>query len=559
MLRDFFLLLEGSWPAFWASLWTCFGLWLASSLWPCARDSRWSAWNRPALYLGLLLVAMLAFRWPAIGAPGEFNPDESQLLAGALTLSAQGGLWRLDMGTCGPWSIVFLAVPGWCGAPIDFVNGRCLALLMAWGTVVFAWLGLRHLFSDRLARLLVLPMGCNAIFAKYDEFLQYSSEHAPLLALAAAFWLLTSAFDAAGQVLARWRLAAGGFVLGLLPFTKLQAVPLGLVLGVAALMGCLRQPVRARRWRDTGALLGGLGFAVGIVFAGLAAGGLLAHFYHSYLEMNFLYTGARFYPWQDFGFWLWFMTGIAWGFGVFLWPSWILTALALPFWATVAAPLRRHLVTGALLFLGGYFVVAAPGRTSQHYLQFLVLPTAIFLGTLYGGLLSRPGASRLTRGAWLAVFLVLGVGVQVQYFHADHGRPHFGELRTAPDFAHSAVARSLQPYVRPGDTLSVWGWACRYYVELQLPQATREGHTERQITPGPLREYYRTRYLADLREGLPPFFLDSVGPDGFAFKARENEGHETFPELGEFIAAHYRLVADLESTRIYVRLDRLAP
>lgn len=561
MLRDLFLRLDGSWPLFWTSLWVTFGLWLFSSLWPYDRTSRWRAWNHPALCFFLLLLAFVAFRWTVFGAPEEFNPDESQLLAGALTLAEKGGLWQLDMGTCGPWSIVFLTAPHWLGWPVDYAGGRCVALLMSWGSVVFVWLAFRHLFSDRLARLLVLPMACTLVFTKYGELLQYSSEHAPLFYFAAAYWLLVTAFDASGRVAHRWRLGSGGFLLGVLPFTKLQIVPLGLLLGVCTLLWTWRQPgtPSGRRWRDAAWLCGGVLLSAGIVLGALAAGGLLGHFYYAYLEMNVIYTGNRFYPWQDFGYWLWFMSGIAAGFAIYLWPSWIMTGIALPFWGSLAETLRRHLVLGGLFFLGGYFVVAAPGRTSQHYLQFIVLPTTVFLGVLYGGLLTHPRWPRWARAGWLVPLLVLGVGLQVQYFYADHSRPHFGELRDAATRVPGPVVQVLRTHARPGDTLSIWGWACRYYVQAQLPQATREAHTERQITPGPLREYYRTRYLADLRESFPPFFLDAVGPDGFAFKARENEGHETFPALGEFIATHYRLVADLESTRIYVRLDRLAP
>lgn len=558
-LHQLFLRVEDSWPLFWGSLWITFGLWLASSLWPYDAVSPWRRWNRPWLYTALLLLTLVAFRWPAIGSIAEFNPDESQLLAGGLTLVERGGLWKLDMGTCGPGAFLPLAVPGWLGWPVDYATGRGVALLMAWGTLVFAWLGLRHLLSDHLARVLVLPMGCMIVCAKYDEFVQYSSEHAPLLYLAAAFWLLITAFDAQGSVLSRARLLGGGFLLGLLPFTKLQSVPLGAILGGCVLVWIMRQPGLAwrQRARDAGWLLGGVLLAAGLVLAGYAAQGLLGHFYHSYIAMNVIYTGERAYPWSEFGYWLWFMSGVAWGFGIYLWPSWVLVALALPFWPQVAQPLRRALVLGGLLFLGGYFVVGAPGRTSQHYLQFIVLPSTLFLAVFYGGLLSHPGWSRWRRALWYGPVLYLGVWLQIDHYYSDHWRPHYGELHDARANALGPVARYLQPHIRPGDTLSVWGWASFHYVQTQLPQATREAHTERQLASSKLRDYYRDRYFTDLQSSRPAFFLDAVGPEGFGFKYRELDGHETLPALRDFIATHYRLAADLESTRIYIRRDRL--
>ena len=559
-LYNFFLRLEDSWPVFWGSLWISFGLWVLSSLWPYDAASRWRRWNHPGLYVTLLLVALVAFRWPAIGSPGEFNPDESQLLAGGITLINRGWLWKIDMGTCGPWSFLPLALPSVLGWPVDYASGRCVALLMSWGSIVFVWLALRRLLSDHLARVLVMPMCAMIVCAKYDEFVQYSSEHAPLLYFAAAFWLLITAFDQQGLVLSRARLMGGGFLLGLLPFTKLQAAPLGVILGGSVLVWIICQPgvPLRQRGRDTGWLAGGVLLATGLVLGGLAQQGLLVDFYRSYIQMNVIYTGARAYPWSEFGYWLWFMTGVAWGFAIYLWPSWVMTALALPFWTQVTGPLRRQLVLGGLLFLGGYFVVGAPGRTSQHYLQFIVMPSTIFLAVLYGGLLTHPRWPGWVRAFWYAPVLLLGVWLQIDHYYADHWRPHFGELREARAKAQGPVARFLQPYIRPGDTLSVWGWASAFHVQTQLPQATREAHTERQLAPSALREYYRLRYFADLQESRPAFFLDAVGPEGFGFKLRENDGHETFPSLRDYIATHYRLVGDLESTRIYIRLDRLA-
>ena len=176
---------------------------------------------------------------------------------------------------------------------------------------------------------------------------------------------------------------------------------------------------------------------------------------------------------------------------------------------------------------------------------------------LYGGLLTHPRWPGWVRALWYAPVLLLGVWPQIDHYYADHWRPHFGELREARAKARGPEARFLQPYIRPGDTLSVWGWASAFHVQTQLPQATREAHTERQLAPSALREYYRLRYFADLQESRPAFFLDAVGPEGFGFKLCENDGHETFPSLRDYIATHYRLVGDLESTRIYIRLDRL--
>ena len=46
---------------------------------------------------------LLAWRWPFLLQASEYNPDESQLLAGALTLTRDPVFWRsVDGTTSGP-------------------------------------------------------------------------------------------------------------------------------------------------------------------------------------------------------------------------------------------------------------------------------------------------------------------------------------------------------------------------------------------------------------------------------------------------------------------------
>src|SRR5882724_7824274 len=51
----------------------------------------------------LLLVCLLAWRWPPLLYNQELNPDEAQLIAGAVTLAHDPVFWRsVDGGTAGP-------------------------------------------------------------------------------------------------------------------------------------------------------------------------------------------------------------------------------------------------------------------------------------------------------------------------------------------------------------------------------------------------------------------------------------------------------------------------
>jgi hypothetical protein len=78
----------------------------------------------------------------------------------------------------------------------------------------------------------------------------------------------------------------------------------------------------------------------------------------------------------------------------------------------------------------------------------------------------------------------------------------------------------------------------------------------RQIEPHPRRDYYRARFLRDLFRARPPVFIDAVGVGNFVYEDRTEYGHETFPELRDYINQNYYLVRDLNGTRIYLRNDR---
>ncbi len=55
-------------------------------------------------------LTMLAFRWPVVWTPHQLNPDESQLIAGAITLRHDPVFWRsVDGSTAGPFGFLSAA------------------------------------------------------------------------------------------------------------------------------------------------------------------------------------------------------------------------------------------------------------------------------------------------------------------------------------------------------------------------------------------------------------------------------------------------------------------
>ena len=553
---------------FWTLAWLLFGLHVAAFLGPVPSGAGWRRWIRPVAFSGTLLLLIFGFRWPGIAQNEELqNPDESQLIASALTMADTGRYWgRIDGATTGPLAPLPLAVPKLLGFRVDYVCAHAVQAFLLWGAVLCVWRIFAHYFGERAAPWLTLPLTCGVAFTHFWDFVQYSSEQAPIFFIALALWLLCTAFDSVARaIVSPYLLAAAGFVLGLLPFSKLQVVPLGLVIAVTGLVWIASNgEARPARLRAAGLLLGGAAGALLLVALSVVARGGWSDFLETYVRNNLHYTAARLYPWRDFPGALDALVGDSWGFPYFYYACALLVALGLPWWPGLLRERRRILGLTGALFGAGFFVVVAGGHRSQHYLQLLWVPMALHAGVLWGSLANPPPVVRGPSLGWRLllvwlVFLAVGVGPQL-YYRTHDWNPYLEPFRQYRGrMPERRVADRILAFARPGDAMSIWGWAPKFHVQTQLPHATSESNAERQISPGPLRPYFRARFLRELQARPPAIFLDAVGPGNFGYHDRAVDGHETIPELRALVAARYALVDDLEGTRIYVRHDRLKP
>src|ERR1019366_6860657 len=133
----------------------------------------------------LAAVTLLCFRWPMLWVQHQLNPDESQLIAGALTLRHDPVFWRsVDGGTAGPVDYYPLLPAAWADGFSSYAVARLIALATAFATVVFAGEALALEAGAALARVAVLPALAAIAFTTYPEFVHYSTELMPALLLA---------------------------------------------------------------------------------------------------------------------------------------------------------------------------------------------------------------------------------------------------------------------------------------------------------------------------------------------------------------------------------------
>jgi len=560
MIKTLFVWLDANVWIYWSlgfAIAAVYGLWLGRA----ARRERQGAPYPYAhwWFAGLSLALILAWRWPVLFQATPFNPDEAQLLAAALTYVHDPLPFRsVDLTTSGPLNGLALIPTHLLGLPQDYFNARAVAMLLQWGTLLALFAALRRHTTVAGAACVLLPGTFFFATAADTDLVHYTSEHVSVFLVAIALLLLERARPADSAATARpgagW--IAGGIVLGLLPWAKLQSIPIG---AAVALWGAAlawrdsrRRPADRLRW--IGALAAATLAPSLLLLPVLAATGQFEQFRLGYLAANFHYVGLG-------DSWATVAIRLA---GVFhyTWQVPALLGLAAVVLGAHVVLARKHRHPPRPLYwaaagatVASVYAVFAPRHAFFHYLLLPLVPLILWVAVAaleLRSMLTGAPMRRLCIGGFVAVSTLLPLGLLVR-----HGPPkNYGQFATDWRQPRGHLARHIRALARPGDRLALWGWNTHLYVETGLPQGTREAHSEHQLRASPLRDsFFRRTYLADLSANLPVFFVDAVGPTAFGYTKREVDGHETFPALREFIAAHYDLEKDFGYARLYVRAD----
>jgi hypothetical protein len=519
-------------------------------------------WNSRVVFGLLTIATVLLLRWPWL-AHRELNPDESEELAIALTLRDDPRYWIAAEGqTHGPLVAYVLLPVQLFGLQLEYGSARLVGLGLLLGSLFFHFGTLRSFFPESISRAVVTPATISVAFWTSWDYVAYNAEHpAVFLLCGGGYGCSRLAAGPAGGTF--WRALATGLALGLVPFTKLQGVPLGLVLAGVALV-CLvvrfRGQVRKQRAAVLTLCAGGLAPAA-LTALYLWFHDRFAHFWTSYINANLIYThhGG---PERK-------ATGLYESFRDF--PNWAAQAsdeLFFPYFHyTIGAGLLLMgllhlgrkcwglLLAGGAVLLASVYSVVLPGTGFTHYLLFLLFPLA-FLAAVVLAAFHEAQPRYAARVLLVAVCLVVPPAIPLLRAH-NEDNPW---LATEPD-PTDAVAQLIRYYASPGEKLVVWGWMDRYYVLTGMRQGTLHPNTVLEIDAGSQTsqdEYFYWQFLELFDQAKAPVFVDAASPGSWGFSDRDRFGHEKFPALHERIVARYALVGEEDGGRVYVLKERLA-
>ncbi len=505
----------------------------------------------------LLLLGLLSFRWPTITYNQQLSdPDESQMLSGAITLFHDPAPFRsVDGTTHGAFNHVPYVIPALLGLPIDYTTGRFVQLLINWLSLIFVWLGLRTFLTEHLSRLAILPAWLLYALALHDAVIHEGTEDVAVAILAASLYTgLVGLNRLRTKQNPRNALFMTGILIGIVPFTKLQGMPPAVwMASVLFYLVVISDADASTKIRNMAALFFGtllVPLATGVF---LYSTDILQDFFQSYVLNNMIYAQQKHYTsWWVFTHFFETAKHVP-GYTEYFLPLAIISS-----GAALSLPLARKQIRTEHMMVAGYgvlsiYAMVAPGRTYLHYPRICIIAASALACTLVAIHVTHL-AQRGTKvhGTILALLFAAGTLLPQLYWRWDYKASFCGCYRDAHRLKVDDISALIIKESRPGDQLAQWGWEPKYFIRTQLPQGTHDGHTQRQIEGGEQQEYYRQRFMKDMLKNKPRFFIDSVGGDNFAYKQRDLHAHETFPALKDHVATHYNLMADADGTRLYL-------
>ena len=520
-------------------------------------------WKSEWLFLVLAAGTVLAWRLPAILWPRPMNIDEGQWAACALKATHDFAPWRgFDGTTSGPLNSYVLALPALFGAPITFFSTRLIGYGLIVSAIYALYFTVKWTHGTNIARLSIVPAVAFLGLTWEWDFLHYSSEYFPIFLTATG--MAAGTYLATGDRPKRSRRAAcvlGGLFLGSAGFAKLQALPVALAIFafMVAVIFLKRARPRQERWIEA--------FTTAAAFSAVPAA----------IAISVLSTGE----WDDavisyFKYAVFHvMSGTTVGFNYFLgntitYAIFAVSSLVVIVAGTIALIGRWHFTKRSAIialcascFLAvSLVIIVVPRHDYPHYLLFSVVPLSYCVATVLG--FTREAVLWRGKETLLSSLIVAGFLLPALSLSMAHPSPYVGDmhdvlLRGRPELASylpfqntSAQVQAIRKYAAPGSRVAIWGWMPHYYVQTQTIPATRDAHTKPQLTPGPYQEYFRSRFLSDLRAQPPPIFVDAVAPASFGYDDRTSQGFETFPALAAFIGEYYLPKEEVEGVRIFV-------
>jgi hypothetical protein len=493
--------------------------------WPVLTSRR-----REWTFVSLLVLGVLISRIPAIRFQHELNVDESLMMAQVFRYAHDIVPWRsVDGTTSGPVNTWALLLAHRLGMPLTYPATHFFAALLLAGTLPLLFLAAKRRYGLLPAAVGVTAEATWIALSQKPDFIHYSSELVPIFLISASLALGEKGLRAVGAA----------FLLGIVPWAKLQAAPIAFVAGLWILYRTVR-PAGGHRPEAKAALqvallaVSGVSFSI-LILALVAAGGATGEMWNSYFVVTKYYSGSfqsltllrRLALFFDNG------TVCAWGG--------ILLVLRVCLGPRAVWEGRENSYFPWVLALVSAYVCVRTGLSYEHY-TLLMLPALVLLTAASFAEWRGVEESELTRARIAAVALLV--------FALPRLHEAYFRFRTRVDYPSPEttlhVAGAIHRACPTASSLTLWGWFPSLYVETGLPPSTRHGVYHFLTLATPSQAFLRKTFMDDLVKSGSEVVVDG-GPIPLS----------SFPELETYVRGHFRLSETVNAASgaisVYVR------
>lgn len=529
-------------------------LWLLMVYWR-ENAKKQAFWYSDKYFLSIIAIGVFVLRLPVL-AYTHMDVDESEWIVGAATFYDDPRFWlSVDGTTSGPLVIIPLSIIHLFGGSLSYVSVRLFATIFYLiPTLLLVYFAIKKLYSSLIADTIIIPLAF--LFSTANSLVIYTGEYSIILISTICLYLYVQWSD---KLPSFKYLFWSGFTIGLLAFTKPQAAPMGIFIGLVTLW---KINLSQWHWRASWVLIfGGLAPTL-IVFGYVTYQDIWYDFVQSYIVNNLNYGSLKGAMGNDLSLPVFIIKIKQYLNFIDEYNYWLLSgqiASVLALVVGINAWLNKNykqyfdFTFFGLLFFVAIFCTIKPKTFFYHYQNMLLVPVAFVSAAAFSYLHSFFTNKTVFKNL-LTTFLILTLIVTSILTVL----PEYTQLRLDPQRTEvSETVRAIEKYSEPNEKMAVWGWNTPLYVETGLLQGTRDGHTHSQMSPISLQKYYINRYRSDLERNRPEILVETFsGYSALAFGAdgRKEFGLEHFPLIYNYVKTHYELKADIDGqTRIFVR------
>jgi hypothetical protein len=506
--------------------------------------------KQSAIILTLMLLLTCIMRLPYV-RDVEYDIDTSTWLSAVIAVDRYPDkLWTLlNYTDARPLTVFPLVAGSWLGMPASYASAEIIGLLLWLATIIFLY-KLCRLFTGSGISLVIVWGLCLFLGTISPIFAAYNSEHVSIFMITAA---ISGLFL---YVYRRWNsgLVASmfGILLGSLVYAKFQNAPMGLLIGFFLLWVM----VGRKDWKNVAFLIAGSLLPTVLLNVYYGSIGKLNVFWNNYFWNYFYYSfTTQFSPMPiaerfSIGRILRFLFHSA-NSSVYLFTLCFL-AIALPLfnvrqWKRISSekPPVLFVFTSLLLVLSVYAVLQS-GNDFEHYKLFLLIPLLLFIGLMLS--VSTPAVTK-----YALIFLVMGcvlqTGINLKYLSKD--RPYDSRIVLDRKIVNHIVRNT-----GTNDPVVVWGWRDGLLVNAGRAMGYRDVHAFHFSLKSPLIPSWTKDFLDDMEQNKPKLFIEAMIRD-YSERGHLFLPHDQVPVVREYVRQHYRLVDQMDSVRIFRRIEEV--